>query len=101
MELRDIIFDYLPRSADGLSKPFRVLGDPHVRIIDRRLNHTSSGEVEESAEGETTYYYYVLVCGFDGFGEVASLEWHPEAHVWDDLREFYVPRRCASYDEGL
>ena len=100
MELRDIIFDYLPRSADGLSKPFKALGDPMVRVIDRRLSHTSVGKAEDGEEGETTYYYYVLVCGFDGFGE-AGLEWHPEAYVWHDLREFYVPRRCTSYDEDL
>jgi len=94
MKLSNIIFDYLPHSADGLSKPFRVLGDPMVRIIDRRLSHTNSGEVEESAEGETTYYYYVLVCGCDAFGEIGSVEWHPEAYVWDDIKDFYVPRLC-------
>ena len=94
MKLRDIIFDYLPHSADGLDKPFRVLGDPHVRIIDRRLSHTNSGDVEESAEGETIYYYYVLVCGFDVFEREISLDWHPEEKVWDDLNKFYVPRLC-------
>ena len=94
MELRNIIFDYLPHSADGLDKPFRVLGHPHFRIIDRRLSHTNSGDVEESAEGETIYYYYVLVCGLDAFEHELSLEWHPEGAVWDDIKDFYVPRLC-------
>lgn len=101
MELRDIIFDYRPQSEDALDKPFRALGDPHVRIIDRRLNHTAVGKAEDGEERETTYYYYVLVCGFDALEHELTLEWHPEAYVWDDLREFYVPRRCTSYDEGL
>ena len=94
MKLSNIIFDYLPQSADGLSKRFRVLGDPMVRIIDRRLSHTAVGKAEDGEEGETTYYYYVLVRGFDGFGEGASMEWHPEDRVWEDLNEFYVPRLC-------
>lgn len=89
MKLRDIIFDYRPQSKDALDKPFRVLGDPHLRIIDRRLSHT---EAEEGVEGETTYYYYVLVCGFDAFGDGLNLEWHPEAYVWDDIKDFYVAR---------
>lgn len=93
MKLSDIIFEYLPRTADGLSNPFKVLGDPRVRIIDRRLSHTSVGKAEDGEEGETTYYYYVLVCGSDCSGEM-GLEWHPEAYVWDDLREFYLPRLC-------
>ncbi len=94
MKLRDIIFDYLPHSADGLDKPFRVLGDPHVRIIDRRLSHTNSGDVEESAEGETIYYYYVLVCGFDVFEREISLNWHPEEKVTRPFLQSLMTRRC-------
>jgi len=91
MKLSDIIFDYRPHSADGLSNPFRVLGDPMVRIIDRRLSHTIAGKAKDGEEGEATYYYYVLVCGFDGSGEF-GLGWHPESEVWDDIKDFYVPR---------
>jgi len=94
MKLSDIIFDYGPQSKDALDKPFRVLGDPHVRIIDRRLSHTNSCEEDGGAEEETTYYYYVLVFGFDAFGELGSAEWHPEGCVWQDIEDFYVPRLC-------
>jgi hypothetical protein len=36
----------------------------------------------------------VLVCGFDAFEHELSLEWHPEGAVWDDIKDFYVPRLC-------
>ena len=94
MKLSDIIFDYLPHTADGLSNPFRVLGDPMVRIIDRRLSHTSVGKAEDGEEMETQYHYYVLVWGFDHLGETGSLKWRPEDKVWDDLNEFYISRLC-------
>ena len=91
MKLSDITFSYKPQSAETLDKPFRVLGAPLVRIIDRRLSHTAVGKAEDGEEGETTYYYYVLVCGSDSFGEDANLEWYPEDRVWGDIKDFYVP----------
>ena len=91
MKLSDITFSYKPQSAEALDKPFRALGDPLVRIIDRRLSHTAVGKAEDGEEGETTYYYYVLVCGFDGSGEF-GLGWYPESEVLDDIKDFYVPR---------
>jgi hypothetical protein len=91
MKLSDIIFSYRPQSAEALDKPFRVLGDPLVRVIDRRLSHTAVGKAKDGEKGETTYYYYVLVCGSDSFDTAANIEWHPEERVWEDIKDFYVP----------
>ena len=66
------------------------------RIIDRRIRHTFP-----SNEGNETYYEYeVLVSGFDAFPDGLNLEWHPEDEVWKDIEDFYVPRRCATYDNA-
>jgi len=96
MKLSDIIFDYEPQSEEASAKPFRVLGDPHLRIIDRRIRRTLPSD-----EGNETYYEYeVLVSGFDAFPDGLNLEWHLEDEVWKDIEDFYVPRRCATYDNA-